>query len=58
MLFLNIYRFEITETLQRTVCIEAADEEEAYEIIRRKYSDEDIVLNSDDFIESEIRIIV
>lgn len=53
---MNTYIFEITETLQRTVAIEADDDKEAYEIIRRKYKEEDIVLDSSDFVESEIRI--
>ena len=39
---MNTYIFEITETLQRTVAIEADDENEAYEIIRRKYKEEDM----------------
>ncbi len=54
---MNTYKFEITEILQRTVCIAATDEKEAYEIIKRKYKEEDIVLDSSDFIESEIKII-
>lgn len=54
---MNTYKFEITEILQRTVYIEATDEKEAYEVIRKKYKEEDIVLNSSDFIESEIIII-
>ena len=56
-IILNTYKFEITEILQRTVCIAATDEKEAYEIIKRKYKEEDIVLDSSDFIESEIKII-
>lgn len=54
---MSTYKFEITKTLFRTLCIEAADEKEAYEIISRKYKEEEIALDSDDFIGSEINII-
>lgn len=54
---MNTYKFEITETLQKTVSIEAVDENEAYKIISNRYKNEDIVLDSDDFIDGIINIV-
>ena len=54
---MNKYRFEITETLQKIVYIEAFDEKEANEIIMRKYNEEEIVLDSNDFFGCEITLI-
>ena len=41
----------ITETLQRTVTIEADTPEEAAQIVEDRYYDGYIVLESDDFVE-------
>ncbi len=49
-----IYKFEITETLQKTIIIQAENEKEAYKLISDKYKDGEIVLNADDFIDKEI----
>lgn len=54
---MNTYKFEITETLQRVVSINAADEKEAYEIISSLYKEEEIVLDSNDFIDSKINMV-
>lgn len=54
---MNTYTFEITETLQRLVKIEATDEKEAYEIINDMYKKEEVVLDSDDFIDSVINLV-
>lgn len=54
---MNTYKFEITETLQRIVNIEAESEKEAHEIISSMYRKEEIVLDSDDFIESVINLV-
>lgn len=51
---LSKYRFEMTETLQRIVTIEATDEKEAYEIISNWYKNEEIILNSEYFNDFEI----
>ena len=42
------YLFEVTETLTRTVEIEAGSHEEAYEIGRKMYRAEEIVLDASD----------
>lgn len=54
---MNTYKFEITETLQKIVSIEAFDETEAYKIISNKYRKQEIILDSDDFVEREINIL-
>lgn len=48
------YKFEIEETLKKTVTIEAESEQEAINILRQKYYAEDIVLTADDYAGSEI----
>lgn len=44
----------ITETLKREVKVTATNEAEALEIVNKQYKEGDIVLDADDFIESEI----
>ena len=41
---------EITETLQRTVSVEAASQEEAEKIVMKTWNTEDYVLDSADFV--------
>lgn len=41
---------EITETLQRTVSVEAASQEEAEKIVKEAWNNEDYVLDSSDFV--------
>lgn len=41
------YSIEITETLQRTVDVEADSYYEALDIVREKYKNEEIILNSE-----------
>lgn len=52
------YVVEITETLQRQVSVKASSYEEAYEIVKRAYKNEDIVLDCDDFIRGDIDVTV
>lgn len=51
------YKFEIEEKLKKTVSIEAESEQEAVEILRKKYRDEEIVLTADDYAGSEIFVL-
>lgn len=44
------YVVEISESLIKTISVEAQSEVEAVESVIRKYKDEDIVLNADDFV--------
>lgn len=48
------YQFEIEEKLKKTVSIEAESEQEAIDILRQKYYNEDIVLTADDYAGTEI----
>lgn len=51
------YKFEIEEKLKKTVSIEAESEQEAVEILRKKYRDEEIVLTADDYAGSEVFVL-
>lgn len=56
---MNKYSVTIEETLKRTVEIEGdMTEEEALKIVRKKYENEEIVLDSNDFAEYNIYTIV
>lgn len=48
------YEIQITETLVRIVTIEANNEDEARQIAIEKWHAEEIVLDSDDFVDVEI----
>ena len=50
------YRIEVTEILSRIVETEADDEDDAIEKIRQLYRDCAIVLDSSDYIETNISI--
>lgn len=50
------YQVTITETLSRTVDVEAHNEREAEEAIRELYRGEDIVLDSGDFVDVEFTV--
>ena len=51
------YKIEITETLQKTIEIEANSEEEALSIIKAKYVNEQIRLEVCDYMDTEISIV-
>ncbi|MGB4439252.1 MAG: DpnD/PcfM family protein [Sedimentibacter sp.] len=51
------FKFEITETLQRVMTIEAENENEAYERVSDMYRNCEIILSSEDFFEYEINLI-
>ena len=51
------YKVEITETLRRTVTVEARDYDEAINKIREAWSRSEYVLDADDFIEAGFEII-
>ena len=48
------YKFEITETLQKTVEIEAENIDEAYRLVKKKYYKEEIILSDVDYIDTTI----
>jgi len=47
------YRVEIAETSCKSVTVEAESEGQAEEIVRKKYFDQEIILDSQDFVEAE-----
>jgi|SRR5690606_12819700 len=51
---MKIFQLEITETLQRIVEVKAKSEDEALKIVSEKYKNEQIVLDSSDFLNKEI----
>ena len=48
------YKFEITETLQKMVEIEAENIDEAYRLVKEKYFKEEIILSDVDYIDTTI----
>ena len=51
---MKTFEFEIIETLVRNVKIEAANAEDAREQLKKAYENEDIVLDYDDWTETQI----
>lgn len=50
-----MFKTEITETLQRTIEVEAESEEDALQKVKEMYKNEEIVLDSCDFVGVEIK---
>ena len=50
------FKVEIKETLSRIIDIEADNEEGAIRESKKQYMNENIVLNTDDYIDTEINI--
>lgn len=50
------YKVEITETLSRIVDIEADSEEGALEKVRQAYKKEEIVLDANDYLDTEMKV--
>ena len=51
------YKVEIKETLARIIDVEAADEKGAIRKVREQYKNQEIVLDSSDYIDTEINFI-
>jgi len=51
------YKFEVAETLQRQIEIEAYSEEEAFHKVSELYRIADIVLDSQDYVDTSIELI-
>ncbi len=51
------YKIEITEYLQKQIVVEAKTKRDAILKIKEKYNNEEIVLDSSDFIDSKINIV-
>lgn len=51
------YVVEITETLQKQVIIDANSYDEARSIIKQKYEYEEIILDENDHVDTEFKVI-
>lgn len=51
------YQVEITETLQKIVTVKAESPNDAWKMVREMYSDEEIVLTSEDYIDTDICVL-
>ena len=51
---MEIFKIEITETLQKAIEVSASSLDEALEIIKNKYNNGEIVLDSNDYIDTVI----
>ncbi len=50
------FTVEITETLRKSVTVEAYDERDAYNKVREAWKKCEYVLDADDFLEAEIQV--
>ena len=51
------FQVEITETLQRTVTVMALDEDDAFMKVRKIYKKSEIILDSEDYIDTEFKVL-
>ena len=51
---MKTFEIEIKETLSRIVKVKAKTENEAFAIVKQMYNNEDVILDSDDFVDVEI----
>jgi len=56
-LLIKKYVVEITETLQKQVIVDALSYEEARSIAKQKYEYEEIVLDENDHVDTEFKVI-
>lgn len=54
---MKTYRVVVTETLQRTVYIDAKSAEEAKGEVEEQYHNEEIVLDSSDYQDTKIEVV-
>lgn len=54
---MNTYNVEIMETLSRVITIEAEDEEQAKAKATEQYNDGEVVLDSNDIVDTTIEVI-
>ena len=54
---MKTYEVVVTETLQRTITINADNEGEALDKVQEMYDNEDIVLSADDYQDTEIEVV-
>ena len=49
------YKVEITETLQKTVEVEANNKEEALDKVMKMYKNEEVILDYNDFVDLDFK---
>ncbi|NLJ57229.1 MAG: protein dpnD [Tissierellia bacterium] len=54
---MKTYEFEIIETLQKIVSVSANNEREAYNKVFNMYTNGEVTLDAEDFLETEINYI-
>ena len=54
---MKTFNIEITETLQKQIEVSAKDQDDAIDQIRKMYSDGEIVIDSEDFMDFDIECI-
>lgn len=54
---MKTFKIEVKEILSRIIEVKAENEEEALNHIQEQYQEEEIVLDSNDFIDTEFNII-
>lgn len=52
------YKVEITETLQRVIEVQAQSAKDAVELIKQKYKNQEIILSENDYVDTEIDLLV
>ncbi|MGE5495547.1 MAG: DpnD/PcfM family protein [Burkholderiales bacterium] len=50
------YSVEITETLQRVIDVDADSPDDAIEKVRKQYLNQEIVLDSSDYVDTDISL--
>lgn len=54
---MNKYTIEITEVLQKQICIDAENTEEAIKKVEELYQNQKIVLNEENYIETNFEVV-
>lgn len=52
---MNKYNIEITETIQKTIEVEADNEQAALHIAMKKYKSSEVILTDEDFIDVDFK---
>lgn len=52
------YKVEITETLKRVIEVQAQSAKDAVELIKQKYKNQEIILSENDYVDTEIDLLV
>lgn len=53
----KVYQIDIEETLRKTIFVKAEDEENALDLAKELYDNEEVVLDEEDFVETEYFVV-